>query len=292
MSSGARAMTSLPIAEVLQTLPSLRLTVEAHGLMAKKALGQNFLLDGNITAKIINLSLSKQNKASYAGDFVYEVGPGPGGLTRAVLSHDPRKLTVVEMDERCIAIMEDIKSKVGDKLSIINGDALQQNFAELDSAPRHIVSNLPYNISVPLLINWLKDIKSFASLTLMFQKEVAERIMAPINSKDYGRISVLAQLNCRISKLLDLNPECFVPAPKIWSSVLLFTPKEQTLSAAQIKKLEHLTTLAFGQRRKMIRQSLKSIPDIIAKLQSLNIPETYRAEQLTPEQYLALADII
>ena len=147
-------------------------------------------------------------------------------------------------------------------------------------------------ISVPLLINWLKDIQSFASLTLMFQKEVAERIMAPINSKDYGRISVLAQLNCHISKLLDLNPECFVPAPKIWSSVLLFTPKEQTLSAKQTQKIEHLTTLAFGQRRKMIRQSLKSIPDIIAKLQSLNIPETYRAEQLTPEQYLALADII
>ena len=285
-------MTSLPLAEAIQTLPSLRLTVEAHGLMAKKALGQNFLLDSNLTSKIIHLSLEKQKKSSYEGDFVYEVGSGPGGLTRAVLSRNPNKLTVVEMDERCIAIMEDLQSKVGDKLSIINGDALQQNFAEMDSAPRHIVSNLPYNISVPLLINWLKDIKSFASLTLMFQKEVADRIMAPINNKDYGRISVLAQLNCHITKLMDLNPECFVPAPKIWSSVLLFTPKTQPLSAPQTQKIERLTTLAFGQRRKMIRQSLKSIPDIITKLQSLNIPDTSRAEQLTPAQYLALADII
>ena len=285
-------MTSLPLAEAIQTLPSLRLTVEAHGLMAKKALGQNFLLDSNLTSKIIHLSLEKQKKSSYEGDFVYEVGSGPGGLTRAVLSRNPNKLTVVEMDERCIAIMEDLQSKVGDKLSIINGDALQQNFAEMDSAPRHIVSNLPYNISVPLLINWLKDIKSFASLTLMFQKEVADRIMAPINNKDYGRISVLAQLNCHITKLMDLNPECFVPAPKIWSSVLLFTPKSQPLSAPQTQKIERLTTLAFGQRRKMIRQSLKSIPDIITKLQSLNIPDTSRAEQLTPAQYLALADII
>lgn len=282
----------LPLAEALQALPGLRLTVEAHGLMAKKALGQNFLLDANITSKIIRLSLERQKKTSYEGDFVFEVGPGPGGLTRAVLSHNPEKLTVVEMDERCIAIMEDIKNKVGNKLEIINGNALEQNFACMDSAPRHIVSNLPYNISVPLLIGWLKEMSSFASLTLMFQKEVAERITAPINSKDYGRISVLAQLTCHMTKLLDLNPECFVPAPKIWSSVLLFTPRTKQPTARQIKNIEHLTTLAFGQRRKMIRQNLKQIPEITSKLAALNIPDTYRAEQLTPEQYLALADML
>lgn len=281
---------TLPIKEIIATLPSLSLTVEAHGLMAKKALGQNFLLDGNITDKIINLSLQKQEKTGYNKDNVYEVGPGPGGLTRAVLSRNPQKLTVVEMDNRCIAIMEDIKSKVGDKLHIINGDALQQNFAAMDSAPRHIVSNLPYNISVPLLVNWLKTIHSYQSLTLMFQKEVAERIMAPINSKDYGRISILSQLTCKIDKLLDLNPNCFTPVPKIWSSVLLFRPLERELTDKQLKNIEHLTTLAFGQRRKMIRQSLKLIPNLGEKLEKLGISETVRAENITPEQYLQLAD--
>lgn len=283
---------NLSPAELVNQLPSLRLTVETHGLMAKKALGQNFLLDGNITDKIISLSLRSQKKTSYEGDFVYEVGPGPGGLTRAVLTHNPEKLTVVEMDERCIAIMEDIQAKVGNKLEIISGDALKTDLSTRDSTPRHIVSNLPYNISVPLLVGWLKNIHSFASLTLMFQKEVAERITAPINSKDYGRISVLAQLTCKIEKLLDLNPNCFVPAPKIWSSVLLFRPLEQKLTEKQIKNIEHLTTLAFGQRRKMIRQSLKQIPDITKKLAALNISETLRAEQITPEQYLQLADLL
>ena len=285
-------MTSLPLSEIIGMLPSLRLTVETHGLMAKKALGQNFLLDANITDKIINLSLSAQKKASYADDYVYEIGPGPGGLTRAVLKHDPKKLTVIEMDERCIAIMEEIQNKIGSRLEIINRDALTIDIAALDSAPRHIVSNLPYNISVPLLTGWLKNINAYQSLTLMFQKEVAERIMAPINTKDYGRISVLAQLTCKIEKLFDLNPNCFTPAPKVWSTVLLFRPLTCTPSPQQLKKIEHLTSLAFGQRRKMIRQSLKQIPALAEKLKTLNIPDTLRAEQLTPQQYLQLADLI
>lgn len=274
--------------EKISTLPSLRLTVEAHGLLAKKALGQNFLLDRNITDKIIRLSLSAQNLDSYAGAYVFEVGPGPGGLTRAVLSADPEKLTVVEMDDRCIAVMEELKGKAGSKLEIINGDAMKQNFAVMDKAPRHIVSNLPYNISVPLLISWLKEIDNFASLTLMFQKEVADRIMAPTGCKDYGRISILAQLLCRVENLFNLNPECFVPAPKIWSSVLLFTPLHANLSAAEIAGLEKITALAFGQRRKMIRQSLKSIPNLEKICAKLSIPLTFRAEQLTPQQFLEL----
>ena len=186
----------------IAALPSLRLTVEAHGLMAKKALGQNFLLDQNITDKIINLSLQKQNKKDFSGANVFEVGPGPGGLTRAVLAAEPKSLTVVEMDERCIAIMNEIKEKTGDILHIINGDAMQTDFSVLAPAPRHIISNLPYNISVPLLVGWLKNINAYDSLTLMFQKEVAERITAPIKTKDYGRISVLSQLQCRIDHLL------------------------------------------------------------------------------------------
>ncbi len=280
-------MTLLP-----DSLPSLRETVETHGLMAKKALGQNFLLDRNITDKIIRLSLEKQNKKDFTGEYVFEVGPGPGGLTRAVLNANPQKLTVVEMDERCIEIMNELKSFAGEKLEIINGDALKINFAEQDIPPRNIVSNLPYNISVPLLTGWLKQIESFSSLTLMFQKEVADRICAPINCKDYGRISVLAQLQCSIERLFDLNPNCFVPAPKIWSTVLLFRPLHAGINNTELNKIEKITALAFGQRRKMIRQSLKSLPGIKEKLEQLQIPETYRAEQLTPKQYFELAKLL
>ena len=279
-------MTLLP-----DSLPSLRETVESHGLMAKKALGQNFLLDRNITDKIIRLSLDKQNKKDFSGEYVFEVGPGPGGLTRAVLEANPQKLTVVEMDERCIEIMNDLKKIVGERLEIINGDAMKINFAEKGSAPRNIVSNLPYNISVPLLTGWLKQIENFSSLTLMFQKEVADRICAPTNCKDYGRISVLSQLQCRIERLFELNPNCFVPAPKIWSTVLLFQPLHSNISQEEITKIEKITALAFGQRRKMVRQSLKSLPGIKEKLQRLQIPETFRAEQLTPVQYLLLAKL-
>lgn len=279
----------IDLASDIHQLPSLRATVETHGLMAKKALGQNFLLDSNITDKIIRLSLEKQNLNDFAHADVFEIGPGPGGLTRAILKANPQKLTVVEMDERCIAIMEEIKSLVGERLKIINGDALKIDFSKLGNAPRHIISNLPYNISVPLLTGWLMEINNFNSLTLMFQKEVADRITATPGNKNYGRISVLAQLLCKIEHLFDLNPNCFVPAPKIWSSVLLFQPLGNDISKENIKKLEQITALAFGQRRKMIRQSLKSIPGIEAALEKLEIPNSWRAEQLSPQQFLSLA---
>ncbi len=280
------------LSEEIAKLPSLRTTVEAHGLMAKKALGQNFLLDQNITDKIISLSLQKQNKKNFSEDFCFEIGPGPGGLTRSILSAEPQRLTVVEMDERCISIMEELKERVKNRLEIINEDALKTDFTAFKENPKHIISNLPYNISVPLLIKWLYEIKSYQSLTLMFQKEVADRICAPIGCKDYGRISILAQLQCQIDRLVDLNPNCFVPAPKIWSSVLLFRPLPQTLTSEQIKKIEHLSTLAFGQRRKMIRQSLKSIPELESKCQQIGILPTYRPEEITPQQFLALADLL
>jgi len=283
-------MTSL--AEKIAALPSLRVTVDSHGLMAKKTLGQNFLLDKNITDKIIHLSLQRQNLNSFSGTNLCEIGPGPGGLTRAALSAEPNSLTVIEMDERCISIMNEIREKTGDRLHIINGDALQTDIPTLVPEPRHIISNLPYNISVPLLVGWLKNIKAYQSLTLMFQKEVAERITAPVRTKNYGRISVLSQLQCQINHLLDLNPGCFTPAPKIWSSVLLFRPLDKTLSPRQLANVEKLTTLAFGQRRKMIRQSLKSIAELEAKCSRLNIQLTARAEELSPQQFLALADLI
>lgn len=278
------------LATAVSQLPGLRLTVEAHGLMAKKALGQNFLLDSNITDKIVRTSLQAQNLADFRNSHVFEIGPGPGGLTRSVLCAEPDSLTVIEMDSRCIAIMEELREKTGDRLHIINADALQTNISDFPQTPKHIISNLPYNISVPLLTRWLANITAYSSLTLMFQKEVAERIMAPLNCKDYGRLSVLAQLQCRINKLFDLSPDCFVPAPKIRSSVLLFRPRSNLLTPVQIKKLEHLTALAFGQRRKMIRQSLKSLPGLEDKCAELGITTAYRPEQISPEQFLKLSE--
>ncbi len=274
------------------SLPSLRETVEKHGLMAQKALGQNFLLDSNITDKIIRLSLERQGLNDFSGTYVFEVGPGPGGLTRSILQQNPEKLTVIEMDPRCMAIMEELKAAGYANLDIINHDALKIDFCRFPGRPKQIISNLPYNISVPLLVGWLKQMPEYAALTLMFQKEVAARITAKPHSKDYGRISVLSQLICRMDSLLELNPQCFVPAPKIWSEVLLFQPLSNRPDARQIANLERLTTLAFGQRRKMLRQSLKSLPDFAAKAEAAGIDTSLRAEDLTPSQYLKLADLL
>ena len=193
------------------------------------------------------------------------------------------------MDERCIRIMEDLKNITKANMQIVSGDALQVDIRELSSAPRQIVSNLPYNISVPLLVNWLKQMPMFEAMTLMFQKEVADRITSPIKSKDYGRVSVLAQLICRVDKLMDINPECFVPAPKIWSSVLLFRPLDKVSDIKTLEKVEKITSMAFGQRRKMIRQSLKGLKGFEEICTGLNIPVTKRAEELTPQEYLEIA---
>lgn len=273
-------------------LLSLRDTVEKYGLLAKKSLGQNFLLDMNITDKIIRSSLEAQNKKDFSGQCVYEIGPGPGGLTRAILKANPDKLTVIEMDTRCIEIMNELKNQYGDTMQIVEGDALKYPFDEASNLPKNIVSNLPYNISVPLLLGWIKNMEQFNSLTLMFQKEVAERITAEPNNKNYGRISVMAQLTCKIKTLFNLNPNCFVPAPKIWSTVLLFQPLSQIPDINTLNKVEKLTEMAFGQRRKMLRQSLKSIPDLINLCEKAGIDTTARAENLTPQQYLTLANLI
>lgn len=270
-------------------LPSLRQTVENHGLLASKALGQNFLLDRNITDKIIRLSLNRQGIDSFADCHVCEIGPGPGGLTRAIVEAAPASLTVIEMDRRCIEIMEELKAQTPIPFRIINGDALQYDLSREIDAPRQIISNLPYNVSVPLLIGWLQDSSRYRAMTLMFQKEVAERITAPTRCKDYGRLSVLAQLTCDIVKLMDLPPECFTPAPKIWSTVLLFRPKTTVPDKQILQKVEKITSAAFGQRRKMLRQSLKQFPGLTEKCGSLGISLTARAEELTPEMFLQLA---
>lgn len=271
---------------------SLRETVDKYGLMAKKSLGQNFLLNQNITDKIVRSSLSKQGLEDFKGREILEIGPGPGGLTRAVLKQTPDKLTVVEMDTRCIEIMESLREVSGAKMDIINADALTFDFIPQNARPAQIISNLPYNISVPLLTRWLMKMPAYEALTLMFQKEVAERIMANQKTKNYGRLSVLSQLICRIDKLCDINPECFVPAPKIWSSVLLFRPLDEQPDSKVLEKVEKLTALAFAQRRKMIRQSLKTITNLEKICSDVGIELTCRAEEISPQQYYRLAQLL
>ena len=268
---------------------TLRQTVEEHGLMAKKALGQNFLLDQNVTDKIIRLSLEKQSLKDLSNFDVLEIGPGPGGLTRAVLSAAPKSLTVIEMDERCIEIMNELKGIAPCPMEILNADALMVDIATLRSQKLQIVSNLPYNISVPLLTGWLEITDKIEAMTLMFQKEVADRICAPIKTKDYGRLSVLAQLVCDVQRLWTLNPECFVPAPKVQSTVLLFKPLKSKPTNEVLQKVEKLTLAAFSQRRKMIRQSLKNVPHLENLCLKAGVPLTARAEEITPQQYLLMA---
>ncbi len=274
----------------MQELLSTKGFVDKYDLMAKKSLGQNFLLDSNITDKIINLSLGAQNLTSYEDNNVIEIGPGPAGLTRSALAKNPKSMTVIEMDNRCINILNEIK-EFYPQLNIINGDALEFNWKQFsqDNDKYHIVSNLPYNISVVLLTKWLTQINDIKSMTLMFQKEVANRIIADVGTKEYGRISIISQLQCKVIKLFDLPPTCFVPAPKIWSSVLLFTPKADSLDKEILQKIENITKIAFSGRRKMIRQSMKSIPNFIKICEELDIETTLRAEDLSPEDYLQIA---
>lgn len=268
---------------------TLKQTVEEYGLMAKKALGQNFLLDQNITDKIIRLSLEKQNLKDFEDFNVLEIGAGPGGLTRAILGARPKSLSVIEMDERCIEIMKELQSQTKVSFDIFNADALEFDVSSLGFENMQIVSNLPYNISVPLLTKWLKNLSKIKAMTLMFQKEVADRICARTKTKDYGRLSVISQLLCQTERLWTLNPECFVPAPKIYSCVLLFKPFEKYPSSEEIEAVERLTMMAFSQRRKMIRQSLKSIPNIERICEKVGVSLTARAEEISPEEYLKMA---
>ena len=265
--------------------------VQKYELMAKKALGQNFLLDSNIVDKIMRLSLNEQGFESLENQNVIEIGPGPGGLTQAVLRCEPSELKVIEMDERCLSILGEIKEAYPN-LNIISGDALKFDWDEEFRlyGKKHIVSNLPYNISVVLLCGWLEKINQYKSLTLMFQKEVADRILADTGTKDYGRVSVLAQLQTEVVKLFDISPKCFVPEPKIWSTVLLFKPKEKVVEGKVLEMVSKLTAEAFSKRRKMIRQSLKNIPNILEILNELDIEPTLRAENLSPNDYLEIAE--
>ncbi|MEI9424624.1 16S rRNA (adenine(1518)-N(6)/adenine(1519)-N(6))-dimethyltransferase RsmA [Mesorhizobium sp. Cs1299R1N1] len=272
-------------------LPPLRDVIERHGLHAKKALGQNFLLDLNLTGKI----------ARSAGDLtnatVIEVGPGPGGLTRALLSNGARRVIAIERDERCLAALAEVSAHYPGRLEVISGDALKTDFAALASgtghAPVRIVANLPYNIGTELLVRWLTvaDWPPFyASMTLMFQREVAQRIVAAPDSDAYGRLGVLAGWRTQARIAFDVPPQAFTPPPKVTSSVVHLEPRATPLPA-DVKKLGRVTEAAFGQRRKMLRQSVKSLGGE-ALLERVGIDPTRRAETLSVEEFVRLTNAV
>jgi 16S rRNA (adenine1518-N6/adenine1519-N6)-dimethyltransferase len=266
------------------SLPPLRDVIARHGLAARRSLGQHLLLDLNLTGRI----------ARAAGDLsqgtVIEIGPGPGGLTRALLDSGAAHVVAVERDERCRLVLEEIAAAFPGRLSFVMADALAVEIAALGPAPRCIVANLPYNVSTALLLRWLAEIDSIASMTLMFQKEVADRLTAAPRSKDYGRLSVLVQWLCEVRRLFDISPRAFTPPPKVTSTVLQITPRSRPLHPADKATLERVTAAAFGQRRKMLRQSLRALtPAATELLAAAGIPETARAEELDIAQFCALA---
>ena len=269
-------------------LPPLREVIARHGLAARKSLGQNFLFDLNLTRRIARAA------GPFAGFTVIEVGPGPGGLTRALLAEGADHLAVIERDDRAIAALEEISAAFPGRLHILAGDALETDYRALAGGrPVKIVANLPYNIATPLLVGWLTGADwppFYASLTLMFQKEVAERIVARPGSKDYGRLSVLSQYRCEARKLFDVNRSAFTPPPKVTSSIVQLVPRAEPRPACRLDLLERVTAAAFGQRRKMLRASLRTIlPDPEPVLGQLGINPELRAEQLAVEAFARIA---
>jgi 16S rRNA (adenine1518-N6/adenine1519-N6)-dimethyltransferase len=268
-------------------LPPLREVIAAHGLVARKQLGQNFLLDLNLTARIARLA------GDLSGCDVLEIGPGPGGLTRGLLAEGARRVLAVEKDTRCLPALAEISRAYPGRLTVLQGDALTVDPRSHLTAPIRIVANLPYNIGTELLIRWLLPDRwspFWDSLTLMFQKEVAERIVAAPGSKAYGRLAVLSQWRTDPRIVLTLPPEAFVPAPKVHSAVVHFACRPEPRYAADQAMLLRITAMAFNQRRKMLRSSLKGLaPAIEARLQAAGIDPTARAEEISLEKFCALA---
>ncbi|HUC68724.1 MAG TPA: 16S rRNA (adenine(1518)-N(6)/adenine(1519)-N(6))-dimethyltransferase RsmA, partial [Stellaceae bacterium] len=265
-------------------LPPLREVIRRHELAARKSLGQNFLLDLNLTARIARAAAPLEHA------HVIEIGPGPGGLTRALLLAGAGHVTAVERDPRCVAALGELVAAFPGRLSIVEGDALALDAAALAPPPRKIVANLPYNIATPLLLGWLRVAEEFESLTLMFQKEVALRLAAAPRSRDYGRLSVMAQWRAEVRRLFDIPPRAFVPPPKVTSSVVQLVPRAAPLAPCRFEALERVLAAGFGQRRKMLRQSLKPLGrDVEALLAAAGAEPTARAEELSVTQFCALA---
>ena len=274
----------------IDALPPLREVIATHDLKARKSLGQNFLLDLNLTAKI----------ARQVGDLancdVLEIGPGPGGLTRGLLAEGARRVVAVEKDQRCIPALENIATHHPGRLQVLEGDALDIDPAVYLNAPIRIAANLPYNIGTELLVRWLTPPSwppFWQSLTLMFQREVAERIVAQPGSKTYGRLAVLAQWRCNANIVLSLPPDAFTPPPKVSSAVVHLTALKDPKFPAGAKTLERVVATAFNQRRKMLRSSLKPLGgDIEDRLRAVGIAPTDRAENVPIEGFCALARVL
>jgi 16S rRNA (adenine1518-N6/adenine1519-N6)-dimethyltransferase len=260
-------------------LPPLRDIIQRYELTAQKSLGQHFLLDGNLTSRI----------ARQAGNLetmnVIEIGPGPGGLTRALLAAGAASVTAVEMDRRCVTALGHLVEAYGGRLRLLGGDALRFDPSSVP-APRMIVANLPYNISAPLIIKWLRIIGDLEGLVIMVQKEVAERLAAPPGNKSYGRLSVITQWLCAVDIAFHVDPRAFTPPPKVVSSVVVLKPRTDPIAPARWQSLEAVTAAAFNQRRKMLRSSLKAMKFDFA---ALGIEPTARAEELSIADFCRLA---
>ena len=271
----------------IDTLPPLRTVIASHGLSPKKSLGQNFLLDLNLTAKIARMA------GDLSGADVLEIGPGPGGLTRGLLAEGARRVLAVEKDPRAMAALAQIAAAYPGRLEILNADALKIDVSARLSPPIRVVSNLPYNVGTELLVRWLTPAQwppFWQSLTLMFQREVAARITAAPGSKAYGRLAILAQWRADARVVMELPPEAFTPPPKVHSAVVHLSALAAPRFPADALILQSLTARAFQQRRKMLRASLKGIaPDLEDRLLGAGITPTQRPEEIHLEQWCALA---
>ncbi|WP_298433863.1 16S rRNA (adenine(1518)-N(6)/adenine(1519)-N(6))-dimethyltransferase RsmA [uncultured Jannaschia sp.] len=269
----------------IDDLPPLRDVIAAHDLRAKKSMGQNFLLDLNLTARIARVS------GKLDGARVLEVGPGPGGLTRALLAEGAGRVVAIEKDARCLPALAEIAARYPGRLEVVSGDALEVEVPL--EAPWRVVANLPYNVGTELLVRWLTPAAwppPWESLTLMFQREVAERIVAAPGSKAYGRLAILAQWRCDARIAMTLPPEAFAPPPKVSSAVVHLTALPAPRFEADAQVLSRVVATGFNQRRKMLRAALKGLgPDIEDRLRAAGIAPTQRAEEVTLEQWCALA---
>ncbi|MEA4837625.1 MAG: 16S rRNA (adenine(1518)-N(6)/adenine(1519)-N(6))-dimethyltransferase RsmA [Rhodospirillaceae bacterium] len=263
------------------SLPPLR--EAAQGLMARKSLGQHFLFDLNLTGRIARAA------GNLSQGTTIEIGPGPGGLTRALLQEGATRLVAIERDDRALSILDELGHAYPGRLDLIAGDALKVAAHELGPAPRRIVANLPYNISTALLLGWLRHAEAFESLILMFQSEVVDRLAAHPRQSAYGRLSVITQWRCTVEPLFKVAREAFTPPPKVSSTVVRLVPRSQPLAPARMETLERVTAAAFGQRRKMLRSSLKSLGEAEALLAAAGLNGTARAEEIPVEGFCALA---
>ena len=268
-------------------LPPLREVIRTHGLRARRSLGQNFILDLNLTRRIARAG------GPLEGIRVIEVGPGPGGLTRALLMEGAAHVTVIERDRRCLPALAEISARYGDKLTVIHEDALSVDWKEIGQRGDRLVANLPYGLASELLVRWLSDDAWppwFDCAVLMFQKEVAERIVAPPGNRTYGRLSVLAQWRTQPQLLFTLPPQAFTPAPSVESALVALQPHQALDETCSVVALSRLTAAAFGQRRKMLRSALRQLTDDpIAMLETAGIDPTWRAEQLSVSDFARLA---